>query len=166
MEPSRAHKLGALALTVVLVGLQLRAMLGPWEDWPFTSAPMFAFYHSQQRPLYEIAIFEQAPDGTERRLRAGDVGLPEMTFGRAFFGDVYGSIDPKHPAGHHSGDTPERFAERMSEFSARVVAIRQRRGGRPHALRYELVRIERGSPTARSPIGRYQVPERRFVRPS
>jgi hypothetical protein len=167
MEPTRAAKLGALALTALLVGLQLRAMIGPWEDWPFTSAPMFARYHSADRPLYEIAIVEEADSGAERRLAASDFGLREISFGRSFFGDVYGSTDPHHPAGHHPGDTPDRFAARMAELSARLVAVRERRGApRPRALRYELWRIERGSVTARSPIGRYLPSERRFARPS
>jgi hypothetical protein len=167
MEPTRAHKLGALALIVLLVGLQLRAMLGPWEDWPFTSAPMFAFYHSADRPLYEIAIFEQAQDGSERRLRASDFGLREISFGRAFFGDVYGSIDPHHPAGHHPGDTPERFSQRMADFSVKLITIRTRNGApKPHSLRYELLRIERGATTGRSQIGRFHVGELRFARPS
>ena len=162
--PSRAHQLGALALAALLIGLQLRAMLGPHEDWPFTSAPMFAFYHSADRPLYEIAIFEQSAEGLEKRLRSADIGVREISFGRAFFGDVYGSIDPYHPAGHHPGDTPRAFAARMSEFSERLIAVRKRRGAPPaHSLRYELLRVERGTVTARTPIGRFLVAERRFT---
>lgn len=167
MEPTRASKLGALALTALLVGLQLRAMLGPWEDWPFTSAPMFARYHSAERPLYEIAIVEETAEGAEHRLAASDLGLREISFGRFFFGDVYGSTDPRHPAGHHPGDTPERFAARMAAFSERLIAVRERRGAaRPRALRYELWRVERGSVTARTPIGRYLPAQGRFARPS
>lgn len=154
-----------LAFAGLLLGLQLRAMLGPWEDWFFTSAPMFAYYHAPGQPLYEIAIYEQHPDGRERRLRAEDVGMPEISLGRQFFGEVYGSVDPRHPAGHHPADTPERFGERMRGFSDRLARIRERRSGaRPRALRYELVRIQPSE--ARSPIGRWDAATGEFRRGS
>jgi hypothetical protein len=157
------HKLGALSLAVFVLGLQLRATLGPWEDWPFTSAPMFAFPHAASEPLYEIAIVEVREDLSEHRLRAADLGLRELSFGRYFFGEVYGSTDPRHPAGHHPSDTPARFAQRMGEFSARVASIRERRGQRLVALRYELVRLDASGTKTSSPIGRFEVRSRIFA---
>ena len=160
---SPLQKAGVLALAALLLGLQLRAMLGPWEDWPFSSAPMFAYHHAPGDPLYEIVIHEQLLDGSERRTRSLDFGLPEISFGRQLFGEVYGSVDPKHPAGHHPNDTPERFAARMAELSGRLLRIRERKTGtRPRALRYELVRVDAGG-GAREHIGRFDAESGRFT---
>ena len=141
--PSRRGRVGVAVLATLLVGLELRAIAGPHEDWPFSSAPMFAYYHAAEWPLFELVIYAEVAPGVERPLEPrADLGIGEIAFKRLLFADYYGSIDPAHPAGHHAGDTPELFRQRMSEFCRKVArAFARRSGTMPRSIRVELVRL-------------------------
>jgi len=142
--PSRAARLAVATLALALLGLQARAIAGPYEDWPFSSAPMFARYHDASWPIYELTFYAELKPGVERPLDPrSDLGIGETAFKRLLFGDYYGSIDPRHPAGHHEHDTPELFRQRLGDFCRKLTAVlRQRTGSAPRALRLELSRVQ------------------------
>jgi len=162
LDPSRAHKLFAVSLALFLLGLEFFAVAGPYEDWPFTAAPMFARYHAREQPLFEIDVFVRDSSGTRRRLRARQLGLGELSFKRQLFARWYGSTDPRHPAGHHVNDTPQQFAARMSELLDRLATLETRRTGR--ALTALELEVRRVAPPESRLVGRYDVPARRFER--
>lgn len=137
------HRLAAGALVATLVALQLGAMLGPHEDWPFTSAPMFARYHSADEPLFELRFIARFADGHEQEiLPQRDLGLGELAFRRQFFAKHYGSADPKHPGGHQAQDTRVAFERRMTSWLRRVAVVYERGTGRAlAAVRLEARRV-------------------------
>jgi hypothetical protein len=143
-----------------LLALELVAIAGPHEDWPFTAAPMFARYHAREQPLFEIDVFVRESSGTRRPLRARELGLGELSFKRQLFARWYGSTDQRHPAGHHPNDTPERFAARMVELLERLAKVETRRTGRaPAVLELEVRRLV---PPESRVVARYDVSARRF----
>ncbi len=143
-----------LAVSLVLSLLQIRAIAGPYEDWPFSSAPMFARYQSRKAPLYYIEWWVQ--DGGPKRLimPERDLGVGELPFRRGYFAAYYGSVDERHPSGPHRADDPSRFAERQADFCQRLRAAFRRRGGSEQAA-FSLEVSERvaGSTRARRVIG-------------
>ncbi len=142
--PSRRAQIAVALLAAAVLGLELRAILGPHEDWPFSSAPMFAYYHDADWPLFELNLYAETAPGVERPIEPrGDIGIGEIAFKRLLFADYYGSIDPWHPAGHHADDSPERFRLRMSELCRKVArAFRERTGTPARRIRVEAARIE------------------------
>jgi hypothetical protein len=121
------HRLGATALVAALVGLQLRAMLGPYEDWPFTSAPMFARYHAAEDPLFELQFIARLPDGSEHEIvPQRDLGLGELAFRRQFFARHYRSADPKHRGERPTQDGRAAFEQRMAAWLKRVARVYER----------------------------------------
>ncbi len=103
----------------VFVTPYLAGLLIPNEDWPVTSAPMFAHYVDDLTPRYRFRFMGHfnASSKKKREIRAKkDLGIREWNLMRFFFGKVYGSIDPYSPFGHHPEDNPERFQERLGRF--------------------------------------------------
>ena len=142
--PSRNAQVAVAVLAATLLGLQLRAILGPREDWPFSSAPMFAYYHDADWPLFELNLYAETPAGSEKAIDPrADLGIGEIAFKRQLFADYYGSIDPAHPAGRHEDDSPERFRQRMSELCRKAARAFQQRSGAPvRKIRVEVARVE------------------------
>ena len=142
--PSRGARVAVALLATAILGLELRAIAGPYEDWPFSSAPMFAYYHDADWPLFELGLEVEIAPGSERQIDPrADLGIGEIAFKRLLFADYYGSIDPAHPAGHHENDSPERFRQRMSELCRKVARVLAQRTGTPaRTIRVELTRIE------------------------
>jgi hypothetical protein len=142
--PSRRTKLAATALAGAVLGLELWAIEGPREDWPFTSAPMFAYYHDADWPLFELNLYAELSTGSERPIEPrAELGIGEIAFKRLLFADYYGSIDPHHPAGHHENDSPELFQQRLSEFCRKVArAFAERTGAPARKIRLEVARVE------------------------
>jgi hypothetical protein len=162
--PSRCAKLGVAVLATTVLGLELWAIQGPHEDWPFTSAPMFAYYHDADWPLFELNLYAVTAPGSEKPIDPRtELGIGEIAFKRLLFADYYGSIDPRHPAGHHDNDSPERFRQRLSDFCRKVArAFAERTGTPARRIRVEVARIEQ----QRSASGELQVKsvaERRTV---
>src|SRR5688572_29539849 len=99
--PSLRHRLGAALLIASITGLELWAVLGPHEDWPFTSAPMFARYQTPGDPVFELSFYVEDPAGVRVELDPlRHLGTGELGFRRHFFARYYGSTDPRHPSGH------------------------------------------------------------------
>ena len=128
--PSRIHQMGAALLIASVCGLELRAVLGPYEDWPFTSAPMFARYQAPGDPVFELSFYFEDPKGTILELDPEQhLGLGELGFRRHFFTRYYGSTDALHPSGHFPRDGRAAFRERMAAWMKLVVATYARKHG-------------------------------------
>lgn len=164
-EASRWHKVSASVLIVALVGLKAWAIVGPYEDWPFTSAPIFAYYVAPGSPVYDILFHAEDTDGRSWPIRSfRDLGMGELSFKRLFFGKYYGSTDPRYPDGHHPNDTPEAFAARLGDFCGRLAAVMARRGRAPVAIRIEVHEVAGKHVAKRRVVGRYDVEAKKFVR--
>jgi hypothetical protein len=162
--PSPLRRIAVAALAAAVVGLELWAIQGPHEDWPFTSAPMFAYYHDADWPLFELNLYAETASGSEKPIEPRtQLGIGEIAFKRLLFADYYGSIDPRHPAGHRDDDSPERFRQRLSDFCRKVArAFAERTGAPARKIRVEVARVEQ----QRSAGGELQVKsvvERRTV---
>jgi hypothetical protein len=118
----RAYQGTVLVLVSVLLGLQLRAVVGPHEDWPFTSAPMFARYHTPGAPAYELGVVVREVGGAPFELVPKQhLGVGELAFRRQLFTRHYGSVDARHPGGHHVADDATKFERRMSAWCKLVA---------------------------------------------
>ena len=165
-----AGELAAAAVITALLLPNLAALVVPYESFPYTSAQMFAHYKGPGTPLYRLRMIAEPADGRpEREVHAADLGLNGVSFSRTFFGDVYGSIDPYSPFGHHPGDTPRAFEERLGRYFGHVTAVLARRDtagawGRLAGLRLEAVRLDQAKRDAEvHVVGRYDAATRRFV---
>ena len=165
-----ARELAAAAVITAILLPNLAALVVPYESFPYTSAPMFAHYTGPGTQRYRLRIVVEPADGRpERELHAADLGMRGVSFSRSFFGDVYGSIDPYSPFGHHPGDTPRVFEERLGRYLGRVAAALARRDttgawGRLAGLRLEAVRLDAAKRDVETHVvGRYDAATRRFV---
>lgn len=128
--PSRIHQVGAALLIASVCGLELRAVLGPHEDWPFTSAPMFARYQAPDAPVFELSFYVEDPKGTRVELQPQEhLGMGELGFRRQFFARYYGSTDELHPSGHFPRDGRAAFRERIALWMKLVIAAYTRKRG-------------------------------------
>jgi hypothetical protein len=155
--PSVLHRALAGILIASVVSLEAWAVLGPHEDWPFSSAPMFARYHARGEPLYEFVLVAQHADGARVVIQAKrHLGLGELGFRRQFFGRVYGSTDPEHPSGHHPSDDAGKFRQRLTIWMRKVAATYKVQTGRSAvSLSLELRQV---SPRSESrEVARYYV---------
>lgn len=165
---TRRDLLAAAFITAFLVP-NLATLVIPFEQFPFSSAPMFAHYVSDDTPRYRFRFMVEPPDGRKTwELLGRDLGMHNVEFGRYFFGSVYGSIDPVSPYGHHGHDTREAFEARLSEFFDKLVSVWERRRSepfpRPAAIRLELALLDRENRnTEIRTVGRYDVATRRFL---
>lgn len=169
---SVGHKIYAgLVISLFLIP-EIAAIALPLENWPFTSAPMFAHYVGPQTPRYYFRFIGEYPERrkNERQIRAMKLGLKEWELMRHFFGKVYGSIDPRAPWGHFPNDTRETFEMRLSRFfHGLTVQLERKKKARKYAkglrsLRLEVVRLDsQDQPVEVHRVGRYFVGEDRFV---
>lgn len=152
---STAHKVSASLLIIALVGLQARAIIGPYEDWPFGSCAMFSYYAAPESELFTLQFVVELEAGSERRLNAlQDIGLPDLSFQRLTFCGHYGSTDPRLPQGHFPDDTRDAFRRRMEEYCRKLAMIMARKSDQPRAIRIEVAGTEDDSPQV---VARYEV---------
>lgn len=144
--PSRVHQVGAALLIAVVCGLELRAVLGPHEDWPFTSAPMFARYQAPDDPVFELSFYVEDPKGTIVELRPQEhLGVGELGFRRHFFARYYGSTDELHPSGHFPHDARAAFRDRIAAWMKLVARAYARKGGHaPGRIWLEVSKLSAG----------------------
>ncbi len=130
--PGGLHRLGAALLIASIVGLELWAVLGPHEEWPFTSAPMFARYQAPSDPVFELSFYLEDPVGVRVELDPlRHLGTGEIGFRRHFFARYYGSTDPRHPSGHLRTDSDADFRGRIARWMHLVAAVYSKRHGHP-----------------------------------
>lgn len=150
--PGRLHRVGAGLLMASVLGLELWAVLGPYEDWPFTSAPMFARYQTPEDPVFELSFFAEDPSGVSFELEPlQHLGLGELGFRRHFFSRYYGSTDPQHPSWHLPGDAEATFRQRIAAWMKLVVvAYTKQRGHPPRRIWLEASKISSMGDPSRS----------------
>lgn len=130
--PGALHRLGAALLIASIAGLQLWAVLGPHEDWPFTSAPMFARYQTPGDPVFELSFYVEDPVGVRVELDPlRHLGTGELGFRRHFFARYYGSTDARHPSGHLPGDSDAAFRQRIAHWMRLVAGAYSKQRGHP-----------------------------------
>jgi hypothetical protein len=105
------------------------ALIRPFEEFPYTSAPMFAHYVDKETtPRFALRfVAEMSRTDREIPITPGHLGVPGVPFSRHYFGQVYGSTDPHSPFGSHGDDTRPAFERRNAEFFARVALVLRRR---------------------------------------
>jgi len=140
----------------------------PYEEYPYTSAPMFAHYVGEDTPLYRIRLVAERADGSEREIHATDFGLNGVEFTRQFFGAIYGSIDPYSPFGHHGDETRDEFERRLSDFFPRLVTALERRSPgmleQVPQIRVDVARLDASNREALvHVVGRYSIASRHFT---
>ena len=145
-------------LVLALIGLQVWAMVGYHDDWPFAANAMFAFPRDASEPTYELRTDVEV-DGRWRTLDpVADLGInnPE-NFRRMFFSVYYGSTDGDFPQRAFSSDDRTRFEARLSAFCRAVARSLADRDDAVTAVRLELreLRREDGSwvTVRREPVG-------------
>ena len=141
--PGRLHRWGATLLIASTVGLELWAVLGPHEDWPFTSAPMFARYQAPGDPVFELSFFVEDPAGVVELDPLRHLGMGELGFRREFFARYYGSTDPEHPSWYLPDDDETKFRKRVAEWMKLVVsAYARKQGHAPQRIWLEASKID------------------------
>ena len=143
-EPSTARRAAPAALVVALIGLQVWAMAGYHDDWPFAANAMFAFPRSPSEPTYELRTHVEV-DGQWRPLDpVSDLGVndPEH-FRRMFFSVYYGSTDEDFPQRAFSNDDRAHFEARLTTFCRAVARSLAHRGETATAMRLELRELRR-----------------------
>lgn len=130
--PGRLHRAGAALLIASICGVELWAVQGPHEDWPFTSAPMFARYQRPDDPLFELSFYVEDPAGVRVELEPlRHLGMGELGFRRHFFTRYYGSTDPRHPSWHLHNDNEAKFRERIAAWMKLIVVAYTKVQGHP-----------------------------------
>ena len=163
------HKVAVSIFILMLLTLQIIAILGPFDDWPFASNSMFGFYRTSDEPAYELVIQVDDGTGTLRSIDSKkDLGLSNPdAFRRLFFGKWYGSIDPAFPQGKYPGDTPAAFASRMTDFCQKVADVMRRSGMSPVAIRLEIRQMKRQDDAwvaqNETVLGTFQVADGQFI---
>jgi hypothetical protein len=129
---------------IVLIGLQLWAMAGYRDDWPFAANAMFAFPRQTSEPVYELDVLVEVEAGWRTLDPKADLGLahPEF-FRRMFFSRYYGSTNGQFPQRMFSSDDRARFEARLTSFCQAVEHSMTDHGETPSALRVELVEQRR-----------------------
>ena len=146
----------------------LGGLIVPYEEFPYTSVPMFAHYVGDDTARYRFRfIVRNGADQQERELRATELGLGGLEFSRYFF-SVYGSIEPFSPFTRHTGDDRESFEARLGEFFHRVSTELKRRDRNVWQelshIRLEIARLDRKNyDAAIHVVGHYEVASGRFI---
>jgi hypothetical protein len=155
------------AFIALFLAPNLAALVVPYEEFPYTSAPMFAHYASANTPRYHLRFVAEV-DGADREVIAPSMlGAPGTPLARLFFGHVYGSIEPSSPFGVRGPDTPAAFEARLSRFFGAVVTVLERRDPtwqRPTHIRLDAVRLtpDNRDETVHT-VGYYSVAAGRFT---
>jgi hypothetical protein len=170
-EPAALRRGWPVALsTVFIVAFLLPnavALFIPYEEFPYTSAPMFAHYVTDNTPRYRFRFFAEYPNGhASQEIRAADLKLNGTMFSRYFFGSVYGSIEPLSPYGHYGNDTRETFEKRLTEFFHSATIVLNQRPEAPSAIgriRLEVAQLDKGNrDSAAHIVGYYHVKSNHF----
>jgi hypothetical protein len=127
---------------------------------------MFAHHHAPEAPLYEFDFELEEAGGLRRDIDPrADLGIGEIAFKRLFFADYYGSVDARHPSGHHPDDSPDRFLARLGDFCSRIARIIEKRTQRPprsigiHLITRSVARTENGELRPSGVIARQNIVE-------
>jgi len=174
LQPIRRPAIGRRAIIVgsavsfAFLLLNLWPLIDPFEDFPLTSAPMFAHYVNTETPRYRFRLTAERAGGEVREIRATDLGLAGVEFSRDFFGSVYGSIDRHSPFAPHGADSPAAFRARLRAFFGDMAHVLRRRNPERwrdlRRIRLAVVRLgERNQDLDAHEVGFYTVDSGRFT---
>jgi hypothetical protein len=143
--PSRLERIGASCLIVVLLGLEVWAVAGYHDDWPFAVNAMFSFHRTPSEPVYDVFVTASGLGASRRLDPRTDLGAPNTeSFRRMFFARWYGSTSSRFPQRGVVHDDPARFIDRMDAFCKAVTAELARRGEAvPATVSVEIDRLQR-----------------------
>lgn len=125
--PSSLYRRGVYLFVGVVMALLFSAHVVPFESWPLTHAPMYAFYAGGDTPRYRFRFTPYSDSGKKLKelRRFGAVRNQRMK--RIFFARVYGSEMDIHPYGTFEDDTRKRFEDRLSIFFRGLAKYARRR---------------------------------------
>lgn len=110
------YKLAVIVFSVAFVAPNLWAIVSPYEDWPYTSLPMYAHYVDQDTPRYRFIFVGEFADGGEEEVTAYSVGVDYAAM-RFFLMYVYGSVETAaSPFNRFPNDDRAAFEDRLSRF--------------------------------------------------
>jgi hypothetical protein len=92
----RGHEILAGAFIVAILAPNLWALIHPYEDWPYSSLPMYAHYVGEDTPRFKFVFVAELEDGREKEVSPYSIGLDYAAM-RFFFKYVYGSVEPGLP---------------------------------------------------------------------
>lgn len=153
----RALILPAVVSAVVLIPNLVVIGLGV-EDFPFTTAPMFAHYVGPETELYALRL-EGVREGTAEPFPIQETNLSPIEFQRQLASWYYRPMSATAPfrdlSGHSS--TPDGFAQTMSGyFGALTDFLRDQRGiSYDEVILYVDVVDSSGELISSDPVGTY-----------
>lgn len=154
---TRSLILPAVVSAVILIPNLVVIALGV-EDFPFTTAPMFAHYVGPETKLYALRL-EGVRDGTAEPFPIQETNLNPIEFQRQLASWYYRPMTDTAPFRDLSGEssTPEGFASVMSDYFGELTDfLRDQRG-----ISYDAVELyvdivdSSGNPIATEPVGTY-----------
>ncbi|MCB0352199.1 MAG: hypothetical protein KDD64_01705 [Bdellovibrionales bacterium] len=152
------------AFLVAVLIPNLWAVISPYENWPFTCAPMFAHYVDESTPRYRFAFQVQFEDGSRDEVGYYSAGL-NWSLMRYFFKWVYGATPSGGVFALYPSDTQENFENRLSTFfSAFVSALSERIAPKkPIKLTLHAIRLDRENNDSDShKVGVFDIESGRF----
>lgn len=93
----------------------MAAVFIPFENWPFTPAPMFAHYVGPETPRYRFIFKADLDDGTSKEVGYPSVGA-NWSLMRFFFKYIYGSAEPGSVFNVFPNDSKSDFEQRLTIF--------------------------------------------------
>ena len=171
MERSRHPARDVFAAIVIAAFLvpNVAAVITPYEEFPYTSAPMFAHYVDKEATArFALRFIAEMNDGRpDAQITPRQLGVAGVPFSRYFFSHVYGSTDPRSPFGYRA-DTPAAFEQRNEVFFERAVSVLRRRNAdrwtHLSRIRLEAFRIGAdGNAAEVHVVGHYDVASRQFT---
>jgi hypothetical protein len=136
---SVGYKLVVVVLSLAFLAPNLWAIVQPYEDWPYTSLPMYAPSVDRDTPRYRFIFLGELSDGPEQEVSTYSVGVDYAAM-RFFFMYVYGSVETgASPFNRFPDDTRRAFEDRLSRFFA---AYTKRYEGRFPARPLKGVRLQ------------------------
>ncbi len=151
--------LPAVVSAVILIPNLVVIALGV-EDFPFTTAPMFAHYVGPDTTLYALRL-EGVRDGASEPFPIQETNLSSIEFQRQLSSWYYRPMTDTAPFRDLSGaSTPEVFAKVMADyFGALTDFLREERG-----ISYDAVELyvdvvdSSGNIIESEPVGTYDIP--------
>lgn len=91
------------------------AIIMPFENWPYTNAPMFAHYIDDKTPRYTFKFWANFKDSESTELGYYSIGA-NWSLPRYFFKYVYGAVGVTSVFNIYPDDTKVDFETRLSSF--------------------------------------------------
>jgi len=116
------RKLAVTSFVLALVGLQVAAVAGRFDDWPFAANAMFSYHRTASEPVYDLQVLRYDDRGVVHVVDpVRDLKVPSrLEFRRMFFSRWYGSTAAEFPQRGLTPLEPGDFDARMLTFCRAV----------------------------------------------